>query len=413
MNNITLTNELTGKNEQLAIAAAKEIIDSSNTDAFSLLVEKTEFLFDFIKANVNRRLESVVDENNFRNLIQFLNYYSPDLEEFVAGSLAKYANEDLTDELLELLESGNDNQKAYCAKYFTYILDTTSCELLMEYAFDDNESLAYNSAQALGKMHFELGYNMALEMINAEDDFVVLKAVKFLVAYGDKAAVPEILRAMKNSAMAENIAGELPFLETLPVLLEAYQDAKEDVLFAVSKILSGLGEILPLSQIFSFEIYDVLCELINENDNENENEEKKSGLIAVILLKALSKFEMISDNDQYTFDEDNNTKSELKEILNLLKNKSYKFWDEQKDLVKNELSQEKERILSALHLISELKINNALDELKKLSESEDEVLICEAVCTLKALDKTNIIDKETVLLKISDENKKAIIENCF
>lgn len=405
MNNDTLINELTGKNEQLALDAAKLIIKDANTDAFAILVSKSEFLFDFIKTNVNRRLESAVSNENFRNLIPFLSYYSSDFEDLIAGSLAKYADEELTDELLELLEDGNDSQKTYCAKYFSFIPDTTSCEALMEYAFSENDSLAYNSAQALGAMKFEMAYKMALEMINSDDDFVILKAVKFLVAYGDTAAVPYIINAMKKSAMAENIAGEIPFLESLPALL--HNENPEDALYCMSKILSGLGEILSLNQIFSFEMYDMLCELIDTN------KDKKSGLIAVVLLKAKAKLEMLCENDIYTFDEDNNTKNELKEILNLLKSQDAEFWNEQKTLITKEFSQDRERKLSAVHLIVELKIETAFEELKKLIEEDDEIVLCEAVIAIKTLGKTNELDKSAILSKINDENKKAIIENCF
>ena len=53
MNNETLVNELTGKNENQALNAAKQIVDGVNTDAFSILTGKSEYLFDFVKANVN------------------------------------------------------------------------------------------------------------------------------------------------------------------------------------------------------------------------------------------------------------------------------------------------------------------------------------------------------------------------
>ena len=122
MNTETLVNELTGKNEQKALNAARIIVDEANTDAFSMLVDKSDYLFDFIKSNVNSRFESVISENNYKNLLKFLNYYSPDYEDLIAGFLAKYANEDLSDTLLEMLESGSLNQKIYCAKYFSYIL---------------------------------------------------------------------------------------------------------------------------------------------------------------------------------------------------------------------------------------------------------------------------------------------------
>ena len=405
MNNETLVNELTGKNENQALNAAKQIVDGVNTDAFSILSGKSEYLFDYVKANVNRRLKSAVNRENYRSLIQFMSCYSPDFEEFIVQSLAKYADEDLTEEMLELLESGSYSQKTYCAMYFSLIPDTVASEMLMEYAFEEDESLAFNAAEALGAMDCRLAYDMALDMLKSDDDFVVLKAVKFLVAFGDKAAVPFILKAMKNSSMAENIAGEIPYLESLRVLME--KENSEDVLYCLSKILTGWGEILPLNQVFSFEMYDMLELLIRENKRE------RSGLAAVVLLKALLKFETICENDEYTYDEDKNTKNELAQILALLKGESGEFWEEQKELILNELEEEKERAISAAHLIGELKLDYAVEDLKKLSQSDDEILVCEAVMALKALNALDCIDKTQILTKIKDDNKKAIIENCF
>ena len=403
MNTETLVNELTGKNEQKALNAARIIVDEANTDAFSMLVDKSDYLFDFIKSNVNSRFESVISENNYKNLLKFLNYYSPDYEDLIAGFLAKYANEDLSDILLEMLESGSLNQKIYCAKYFSYIPDTAACELLSEYAFSDDESLAYNSAQALSAMDFKLAYNMAYEMLNSEDEFVVFKAVKFLVAYGCVDAVPALLKLVKKSSFAENIAGEIPFLESIPEMLS--RENSDDVLFCLSKILSGLGEILPLSQIFSFELYDVLAALLNTNKDD------KNSLVAVILLKALQRFELFSENEEYTYDEDNATKSELKEILNLLKSENDEFWNQQKDLVANELSKDTERVISAIHLISELKIESAAGVLRELLDSDNEIILTEAVIALAALEQTSGLDKQQLIERVNDENKKAIIAN--
>lgn len=57
-------------------------------------------------------------------------------------------------------------------------------------------------------------------MLKSDDDFTVLKAVKFLVAYEDKSAVDAILEAMEKSSMSENIAGEVPYLESLLDLMQ-------------------------------------------------------------------------------------------------------------------------------------------------------------------------------------------------
>lgn len=406
MNNEQLVKDLTAKDEQKAFCAAQEIINKTNTEAFKLLADKSEFLFDFVKNNVCKRLNKAINQNNYRNLFAFLKIYCPDFEDVIIGSLAKFANEKMTDEMLELLEQGSDEEKAYAAKYFSYIPDTIAIDDLIQYSFEDNEALAFNAAKALGAMNADVAYQKAIELLNSDDEFTVLKAVKFLVAYENKNAVEPILKAMEHSSMSENIAGEIPYIQSIMELLTTYDD-KSLVLLCVDNILSGLGEILPLNQIFCFELFEVLSFLIEYNIKNKDSQ------AAAILLKALSKFEMLNENEEYTFDEDKNTKQEINEIYNLLKNQQEYFWNAQKNLVKNELnpSLPNYRTSSALRVIAEYNLTQAADEVKSLLNSENEILLCEAVIALKNLNMLDGINKDEIIDKVKDENKKALIQS--
>lgn len=406
MNNEQLIKELTAKDEQKALAAAQTIIDNANIEAFQILEQKSEFLFDFVKNNVSKRLQKAINKNNFRNVFSLLKIYIPDFEDALIGSLAGFADEDMTDEMLELLENGNESEKAYSAKYFSYIPDTISADLLTQYALEDNdnEALAFNSAKALGVMRSDFAYKKALELLKSDDDFTVLKAVKFLVAYEEKDAIDALLEAMENSSMPENIAGEIPYLVSLLTLVK---DKKGHALSCLSNILSGLGEILPLNQIFNFEIYEVLAYLISDN------QQNKNSQAAAVLLGAFSKFDILANNDEYTFDEDKSTKQEIQEIFKLLKNQQEYFWNAQKKLVLNELSASKTRAEDALNVISEFKIFEAKEKLLELLHSDNEIIICETAATLKQLNLLGEASKDSILSKIHDENKKAIIENLF
>lgn len=406
MNNEQLVKDLTAKDEQKAFCAAQKIINKTNTEAFKLLADKSEFLFDFVKNNVCKRLNKAINQNNYRNLFAFLKIYCPDFEDVIIGSLAKFANEEMTDEMLELLEQGSDEEKAYAAKYFSYIPDTIAIDDLIQYAFEDNEALAFNAAKALGAMNADIAYQKAIELLNSDDEFTVLKAVKFLVAYENKNAVEPILKAMEHSSMSENIAGEIPYIQSIMELLTTYDD-KSLVLLCVDNILSGLGEILPLNQIFCFELFEVLSFLIEYNIKNKDSQ------AAAILLKALSKFEMLNENEEYTFDEDKNTKQEINEIYNLLKNQQEYFWNAQKNLVKNELnpSLPNYRTSSALRVIAEYNLTQAADEVKSLLNSENEILLCEAVIALKNLNMLDGINKDEIIGKVKDENKKALIQS--
>ena len=396
---------LTSKDEKSALKAAGLMLDSGSADMFNTLVKRSEFLFDFVKQNVNKRLAAVLTKSNYKNLFKFLKNYSPDYEDFIASSFAKYADEDLTDEILELLQNGTESEKTYAAKYFSYIPDTIASEILTEYAFADNEALAFNSAQALGKMENKDSYEKALALLTENDDFKKLAAVRFLVAYGNKQAVPYILEAIKTSSMPENIAGELPFLEPLAEIIETRPT--ELALHCVYYILSGLTEILPLAQVFDFELYDVLSGLIEKNKTE------KNSQISAVLLKSLSQFSTICEIESYTFDEDKNTKQELNAIYDLLKNQPAQFWNEQKSLILNELEQDKVRVLQALGIISEFKPENAYEHLKKLLAADDEIVLCETVSALKSTGRLLDVSKDEILAKIKSENIKAIILNMF
>ena len=92
-------------------------MDNAEEKLFAELVEKDIFFFDFVKQNVAQRLAKAVNENNWKSVLTFLKYYSPSYEEFIASTLAKYADEDVKDKMLELLENGNDDEKTYAAKF--------------------------------------------------------------------------------------------------------------------------------------------------------------------------------------------------------------------------------------------------------------------------------------------------------
>lgn len=397
-----IVDDLCAKDEQKASVAAHLIVDSADLEMFRLLVKKSEYLFDFVKNNVSKRLKKAVNETNYKNLLTFFDCYSADFEDCIVSSLAKYADEDLTDKILEMLETGNNSQKAYCAKYFFYIQDTLAIELLQKYAFDEFEPLAINCAQTLGAMKNKFSYQAAINLLKDknEDDFEKIKAIRFLVSYNDKTCLQVLFEAMHNSPMPENIAGEIPYLESLMNLMAT--DFKSDAIDCFEYIISGLPEILPLSQIFTYEILDILEFLMNSEKNSRN---------AVILLKSLLKFEMITENNEYTFDEDKSTKQELKNIYELLTSKNEQFWQEQKTLLLEELKLGGKNLNSAIEVVKELKYQGAFSKLRELLKGGDDLITSQAIEAIKELGKLNEIDVNS--LHIKNENIKAIVESYF
>lgn len=380
--------KLTGKNKNDYDAVAKHLVDDCDVELFKELVDNDDFLFDFVKNNVAQRLENAVNQNNYQNLIEFLKYYSQSYEDAIVGSLVKYADEDLTDLMLDKFENGCDNEKAYAAKYFAKIQDPLAYEFLRLNSYSDNEFLAQNCAMTLGAWHDEKSYDEAIEKLQNSDDFEKLSAVKFLTAYGDKKAVPKLFDAMKNSTMAENIAGEIPYLVPLYELIKSDY---ENALLAIIYITNALGEILPLSVVFDFELFEVFEGLINNHEDSK---------MAITLLDAKGKFETLTENDEYLFDEDKNTKNEIFDIKKLLNSAKKKDLEK---YVNDELREDSPFVYTALDF--------ATDELaiRELLKSNNQTLILKTAEVLKSLGNFDETARTVALLKVTDINIKAII----
>lgn len=379
--------KLTGKNPKDFEPAAYNLINECDIELFAELVQQEDFLFDFVKNNVSKRIQAVCNETNYKNLLHFLKYYSPSYEEVIISNLVKYADEDLTDIMLEKFENGTNDEKTYCAKYFEYIKDSLAKDFLYKNAFSDCEYLARNCAETLAVWNDTDSYNSALEKLKSEDDFEKLSAVKFLCAYGKKDAVPFIIEAMKKSAITENIAGEIPYLINLFELLEKYYT---DALFVINNIINGLGEILPLSLVFDFELYDIFENLMGNQSSQ----------CATVLLNAIEKFNTLTENDEYLFDEDKDTKSEIQDIKHILSELNKK---ELYALSENELNEDSPFVFTALEFAQ-----NAI-KVKELLKSNNQTLLLKTVETLKSLNAFDETARTVALLKVTDINIKDII----
>ncbi len=377
--------KLTGKNPRDFEPVAYSLINEPDTMLFQELVFQDDFLFDFIKQNVSRRLEKVCNQSNYINLLEFLKYYSPSYEEFIVSNLAKYADEDLTDKMLEIFETGSDDEKTYCAKFFSYIQDPLSLDLLRANSYSENHSLSANCASTLSVMGDKVSYELALKKLNSEDDFEILEAVKFLVSYGNKDAVAPIIKAMSNSPFADNIAVEIPYLIQMS---ELFNTDFETGLYVLNNIINGLGEVSSLSQIFDFQLYEVLESLL---DNEKA---------AVVILNAYDKFNTLTENDEYLYDEQKDTKQEVLDIKNLLSNIDTKNL---KVLSEKELKEDSKFVYTAIELTENK------DLVRSLLKSSNQTLILKSLEILKNLGVMTEQDKQIALKNITNENIKNII----
>lgn len=380
--------KLTGKNPKDFEPVAFSVINNSDTELFSELVSQDDFLFDFIKQNVAQRLAKACNNSNYMNLISFLKYYSPFYEEFIVSTLVRYADEDLTDKMLEVFEHGDENEKTYCAKFFSYVQDPLSIDLLKQNAYSENSSLSSNCASTLAVLGEKSSYEEALNKLNSEDEFEKLDAVKFLVSYGNCDALINIIEVMKSSSMAENMAGEVLYLCDLFTLMK---NNKIDGLYILNLIINGLGEILGLSQIFDFQLYEILDYL---------NKEEKTSEIAVVLLNAKDKFETLTENDEYLFDESKDVKQEVFEIKSMLSSIEA---DSLYDLSNNEMRDDSLFVYTALDLTCDT------GKVRTLLNSSNQTIVLKALELLKRMDSLTVEDKTTALDSVSNENIKSVI----
>ena len=379
-----LVKKLTSKNQSDYEPVAHQLINTPDINLFEELVNQDDFLFDFVKGNVAKRLQNACNATNYRNLLSLIKIYSPFYEDFIVSTLAKFADEDLTDELLEIFENGTEAEKTYCAKYFSHIQDPLALPLLNRYAFDGNENLASNCAATLGKFADRESYDKALDKLKSDDDFEQFSAISFLISYGDKNAAAEIINAMQKSSMAENIAGEIPYLVDIFTLLEGNSSHG---LLVLNNIINGLGEILPLTGVFDYNLYEIF-ERLNPDDSA----------AAVVLTNAREKFETLTENDEYLFDEDKNTKNEVYEIKKLLN--SIKISGN----IDAQLKPDSPFVFTALDF------TNNKGAVVELLSSDSQTLVLKSAEILKKLGGWNETSREKALQHVTDSNIRAIIE---
>ena len=380
--------KLTGKNPRDFEPVAYSLINTPDVDLFRELVNKEDYLYDFVKQNVSKRLEKVCSPKNYLNLLQLLKYYSPTYEEFIIRQFVKNASEDLTDTLLDLFENGTEDEKTYCAKYFAYIKDPLAIDYLKKNAYSENSYLSSNSISALSAFGEREIFNDAIKKLKSNDGFEQLAGAKFLVSYGDKSACNDIIETVKTSSFAEHIASELPYLISLKEIL------KTDIsngLIVLNNIINGLGEVSVLSQVFDFELYEILESIYNNNITSE---------IAIVLLNAIDKFETLTENDEYLFDETKDTKQEIYDIKNLLSEFNK---EELIKLTDNELNQ------YSLFVYNALEFTQNIPKIRELLNSDNQTLILKAVEILRKHGALTMEDKNIALKKISDENIKNII----
>lgn len=386
-----LIKKLTGKNPSEYEPIAKAMIDNSDTELFSKLVEQDDFLFDFIKENVAKRIQKACNKDNYINLLDFLDFYSSSYDTAIAEVLHNYGGDAVFVRMKDLFFNGTDSQKAYAAKYFSFADSGKVMEflpLMRETAKSEYEPLMQNSIEVLSLLNDVTSKNDAINKLDSGDEFEQYDAVKFLVTYGAKDVLPKLIAIMKRSSLSENIASEIPYLIPLNELLEMNY---ENGLLVLANIINAIPEIIPPAAVCNYDLKNIFETLISKPIDS-------AG--AVVLRMAKEKFEELVSNEEYLFDSDKNTKDEIKSIngmLSALNNSKLN------SLLYDELYDESDFVFFALDYVNEI------EELETLLESNNQTLVLKTLSIIKEKGQLTPKHKEIALNYITNSDIKNIV----
>ena len=383
-----LIKKLTGKNPSEYEEVAKSLVNNSDTELFAKLVKQDDFLFEFIKNNVAKRIQDACNKDNYLNLLNFLKYYSSSYDTMIARVLHSFSGDELLPEMKEFFINGTNPEKAYATKYFSFVTPEKLSEilpLLRQTALSSYEPLAFNSIEVLSLLNDNLSKQEALNRLESKDEFEQYEAVKFLVAYQAKDALNNIIAVMKKSTLSENIAAEIPYLININELLSTNFD---DGILVLCNIINAIPDILPLSIVNDLELQDVLRNLPLTSSS------------AVLLRLAKNKFSELTSNEEYLFDSDKNTKDTAININKFLQGLNSQDLE---NLLYEELYEESDFVFFALDYIDEK------EELEALLDSNNQTLMLKVLSILKEKKILEQSHKDNVLPKINSLEIKNVI----
>ena len=387
---------ITSKDIALSKSTIKDMIKTANIADFRMLCENAEYIFSFLKERITRDFVKIINKENLNAVFEFSKIYCYDFEDLIVNSWIKFANEDLTDEILDLFENGTDEQRAYCAKYFSKIQDPLAIEYLNKFAKSDFEALRTNCAIALSAFcDVEVLNEMKNIALNSNDEFEKLRAFNFIVAYGKDEQIKFVLENAFNSPFATNILSNIMDYCDINHLKNILN--KETLNKILQLIIEEYPEDIPLDTCYYWNLIDYIKLIYSFNNQFSRN----------ILLMAKIKFEEFNKNDIYTFDFDRNIKEEIKNISLYLNSLDIEI-----DNLYEELKKDKFHFDVALFIIKELKLSQYSSYLAQLINEfqNDYEKIAKISETLKELNQINLVNIE-IIEKIKDENIKALIKS--
>ena len=126
----------------------------------------------------------------------------------------------------------------------------------------------------------------------------------------------------------------------------------------------------------------------------------KDSKVAVVLINAVDKFDTLTENDEYLFDETKDTKQEVLDIKKLLSTMNI---GELYALVDEELED------GSLFVFSALEFTEDENKVRSLLSSANPTVVLKALEVLKILGVLTNDDKHKALDSVVDENLRSVI----
>ena len=152
-----------------------------------------------------------------------------------------------------------------------------------------------------------------------------------------------------------------------------------------------MGETVSLSQVFDFALYDVISFLLNSEILSQT---------AVVLVNAKDKFETLTENDEYLFDESKDVKQEIMDIKSLLKSVHIEKY---KNLIDDEL------VFDSPFIYTALEYSDNCAKIRALLNCPNQTIVLKSIEVLKKYKVLTLTDKSAALKSVQDENIKNII----
>ncbi len=387
MSSNNLIKNITSKDLSLSLNTIKNLINTSNPEDFRELCTGADFIFPFLKKRITNDFVKLINKENLNTVFEFSKIYCEDFEDLIVKSWVKFACEDLTDEILELFESGTNEQKAYCASYFKYIQDPLALEYLNKFATSSFEPLMLNCAKTLNVFKDKTILNEMKNVVKTQtDEFEKLNAFNFICAYNGEENIKFIIENAFSSPFLSNILSNLmdfcgfDYLKTIL--------GENDLIKIFQTIIEKYPEEISIDTAYYWNFMDYIDLIYSFNNQYSKN----------VLILAREKFKEYSQNDIYLFDFDKTTKEEIKNIAKLLNSLDLTF--------KLNENYDNMQLSACLSVIKELELVEYCDFLIDLLNNADEEKTAQIILVLKKLEKTNLIKRE-IIENMQNENLKA------